>query len=102
MPWLWKISAVGTVLGLVLGEFHVVWRHVSLIKWKTPKAISFFCRCFFITTPEKHWLHHENSNIAYGDIFTFYDRPAQEWMKFLIGIKRRYYKNINREIREAP
>lgn len=94
VPWLWKISAIGTILGLILGEFHVVWRHVSLIKWQTPKAISFFCRCFFITTPEKHWLHHENSSVAYGDIFTFYDRPAQQWMKFLMGIKKNHCKNI--------
>jgi hypothetical protein len=29
-PWLWHLSAVGTIIGLLLGEFHVVWRHGKL------------------------------------------------------------------------
>lgn len=94
VPWLGKISLLGTILGLILGELHVVWRHTSLINWQTPKTIKFLCKCFFITTPEKHWLHHENSNIAYGDIFTFYDYPAQLWMKFLIKIKKKFPRKI--------
>ncbi len=94
VPWLWKISAIGTILGVILAELHVIWRHISLIKWKTPKAIKFLCDCLFIITPEQHWLHHENSNLAYGDIFTFYDRPAQAWMRFLIQIKKQYQKKI--------
>ncbi len=94
VPWLWKISFLGTILGLILGELHVVWRHTSLIHWQTPKTINFLCKCFWITTPEKHWLHHENSNIAYGDIFTFYDYPAQLWMKFLIRIKKKFPRKI--------
>ena len=83
VPWLWQLSAIGTILGLILGEFHVVWRHVSLLEWKTPEPIVKICHIFFITTPERHWLHHKNANIAYGDIFTFYDRPAKAWLKAL-------------------
>ncbi|MGB5966970.1 MAG: sterol desaturase family protein [Spirulinaceae cyanobacterium] len=83
VPWLWQVSAVGTILGLLLGEFHIVWRHVSLLKWKTPQPILKVCDFFFITTPERHWLHHENANVAYGDIFSFYDKPAKAWLKAL-------------------
>lgn len=89
-PWLWQISPTGTILGIALGEFHVIWRHVSIIECKTPKAIEFICRLFFITTPEQHWLHHQDANIAYGDIFTFYDRPAQIWLQFLLSLKKRW------------
>ncbi|HHP7232807.1 MAG TPA: sterol desaturase family protein [Xenococcaceae cyanobacterium] len=90
VPWLWKISAIGTILGLIIGELHVMWRHASLINWTTPKAIKFLCAYCLIITPEQHWLHHQNSNLAYGDIFTFYDRPAQIWLKFLSQIKKQY------------
>ena len=92
LPLGWQISPIGTVLSIILGEFHVVRRHVSAINWQTPKAITFLCRIFFITTPENHWLHHQNANVAYGDIFTFYDRPAQQWKQFLTRIKFSYIK----------
>ncbi|GAB4225190.1 MAG: sterol desaturase family protein [Stanieria sp.] len=92
IPWLWQISPLGTLLGLILGELHVVWRHVSIINWQTPKAIQFCCRLFFITTPERHWLHHQNASLAYGDIFTFYDYPARLWLKFLSVIKTKLQK----------
>jgi hypothetical protein len=42
-PWLWKISAIGTLLGLIFGEFHVIWRHVSIIRWKTSKSVEIIC-----------------------------------------------------------
>ncbi len=92
VPFGWQISPTGTILSLVLGEFHVIWRHVSVISWQTPKAISFLCRLLFITTPEIHWLHHKNANLAYGDIFTFYDRPAQKWKQFLTDVKVSHLK----------
>ena len=97
VPWLWNISPLGTVVGLILGELHVVWRHVSIINWKTPKLIELLCQIFFITTPERHWLHHKNAKLAYGDIFTFFDRPAQLWLKFLVflKIKYKYKRNID-------
>lgn len=64
IPILWKISAIGTILGLILGELHVIWRHVSQLNWQTPTLIQILCNCLFITTPERHWLHHQNANLA--------------------------------------
>ncbi|MGQ4646264.1 sterol desaturase [Lyngbya aestuarii] len=92
VPWFWTISPGGTVLGLLLGEFHVVWRHVSIIKWQTPDAIKRLCNLLCITTPEQHWLHHQDAYIAYGDIFTFYDKPAQAWLRFLLLVKKKFKK----------
>jgi hypothetical protein len=90
IPWLWQISPIGTSLGIILGELHVIWRHVSIIDWKTPKLIETICNLCFITTPERHWLHHQDANLAYGDIFTFFDRPARIWLQFLLSLKRRW------------
>ncbi|AFZ37297.1 hypothetical protein Sta7437_3810 [Stanieria cyanosphaera PCC 7437] len=92
VPWFWQISTFGTVLGLILGELHVVWRHVSIIDWQTSPVIKFCCRLLFITTPERHWLHHQNASLAYGDIFTFYDYPARLWLRFLTVIKKKFPK----------
>ncbi len=90
IPWLWHLSAVGTIAGLLFGEFHVVWRHVSILEQKTPHLITQLCNLLYITTPERHWLHHQNACVAYGDIFTFYDRPAQEWLKLLRFLRRKF------------
>ncbi|MEL7037488.1 MAG: sterol desaturase family protein [Cyanobacteria bacterium J06592_8] len=90
LPFLWMISPIGTIFGLILAECHVEWRHVSLQTWKTPTAIKQICQIFCITTPERHWQHHLNSRVAYGDIFTFYDQPAQAWFKVLLKWKKRF------------
>ena len=90
IPFTWHISPIGTILALVLGEFHVIWRHVSVLNWRTPEAISLCCRLLFITTPERHQQHHENAQLAYGDIFTFYHEPAIAWMQFLVNLKHKY------------
>ena len=95
IPFGWQISPTGTIIGMILGELHVVWRHVSIINWRTPKFIAFSCKLLFITTPERHWQHHQNANLAYGDIFTFYHRPAVAWMQFLIAVKKKYFKSSN-------
>ena len=92
IPFTWRISPIGTILALVLGEFHVIWRHVSVLNWRTPKAISRCCRLLLITTPERHQQHHENAQLAYGDIFTFYHEPAIAWMQFLVNLKHKYRK----------
>jgi hypothetical protein len=42
-----------------------------------------------ITTPERHWIHHRYANRAFGDIFAFYGRPAELWLKRLRWIKQR-------------
>jgi hypothetical protein len=94
VPWFWGISPLGTLLGLVLGELHVIWRHVSLLSWQTPKLIMHICNLFYITTPERHWLHHQDATVAYGDIFTFYDKPAQAWLRVLLLLKRQFKKTM--------
>jgi hypothetical protein len=90
VPWFWGISPAGTLLGLLLGELHVVWRHVSILDWKTPEPIEHLCNVLCITTPERHWLHHQDATVAYGDIFTFYDKPAQAWLRILLLLKRKW------------
>ncbi|MGL5794694.1 MAG: sterol desaturase [Waterburya sp.] len=95
IPFAWQISPIGTLVGIILGELHVIWRHVSIINWQTPRAIAVICKLFFITTPERHWQHHQNINLAYGDIFTFYHVPAIAWMQFLLKIKKKYQKSPN-------
>lgn len=90
IPWLWQLSPLGTCIGLAFGEFHVVWRHVTALNWVTPQWLQRLCERLGVTTPERHWLHHENGNVAYGDIFTFYDAPARRWLRWLRLIKRRY------------
>ncbi|HEY9820003.1 MAG TPA: sterol desaturase family protein [Candidatus Sericytochromatia bacterium] len=92
VPWFWTLSPVGTVLGLVLGECHVVWRHTSILDYRTPDLIRRICNFLCITTPERHWLHHQNAKVAYGDIFTFYDQPARAWLRFLLLLKRKLRK----------
>ncbi|MEL7420166.1 MAG: sterol desaturase [Cyanobacteria bacterium J06555_3] len=90
VPFTWHVSPIGTIAALVLGELHVIWRHVSVLNWHTPKVIAFGCRLLFITTPERHHQHHQNVQLAYGDIFTFYHQPAIAWMRFLLSIKRNF------------
>lgn len=90
IPWLWQLSPVGTAVGLALGEFHVVWRHVTAMGWVTPLWLQRLCGWCFVTTPERHWIHHDHANLAYGDIFTFYDEPAKRWLRWLRRVKRHY------------
>jgi hypothetical protein len=92
VPWFWQISPWGTILGLILGELHVIWRHVSIIKWQTPPWIASLCQRLWITTPEQHWIHHQDARLAYGDIFTFFDAPAQAWLEYLLFLKRKWRK----------
>jgi len=89
VPWFWQVSPIATLIGLIMGWLHVVWRHVSILEWRTPDPILWLCRVLCITTPEKHWQHHGDARIAFGDIFTFFDEPAQAWLKFLLSVKRR-------------
>lgn len=101
VPWFWTISPAGTIMGLLLGEFHVVWRHISILNWKTPEPIRRICNFLCITTPERHWLHHQDANVAYGDIFTFYDKPAQAWLRVLLLLKRKFRKNRAKGFKEG-
>ncbi|MEO0808161.1 MAG: hypothetical protein AAFY33_17820 [Cyanobacteria bacterium J06643_4] len=89
---LFPLSPLGTFFGLVFGECHVVWRHTTKIDWRTPAWLAGLCQTLCIVTPEKHWVHHENGAIAFGDIFTFYDLPAQRWLTFLASLKKQFRK----------
>ncbi len=85
---LWPLSPFGTVVGLLFGEFHVVWRHTTKMGWHTPDWVQRLCHVCCVVTPEEHWVHHENGAIAFGDIFTFFDKPAQQWLQTLIKFKK--------------
>ncbi len=89
IPILGMISLSGMITGLILALAHVEWRHFSEEHWKTPLFLRKVCQVFCITIPERHWLHHRNSRVAYGDIFTFFDRPAQAWFKFLVQFQKK-------------
>lgn len=80
---LWSFSPIGVIVGLLLGQFHVWWRHVSVLEWQTPKFVNFLCQILFVTTPERHWLHHQKTNQGFGDIFTFFEQPSLVWMRWL-------------------
>ncbi len=88
---LWPLSPVGVVIGLILGQCHVWWRHTTALQWKTPPLIQRLCQILGITTPEIHWLHHHDANTAYGDVFTFLDLPARAWLKVLRYLRGRFY-----------
>ncbi|MEO1388332.1 MAG: hypothetical protein AAFV85_13295 [Cyanobacteria bacterium J06634_6] len=94
----YSFSPVGTIAGLLFGEFHVVWRHTTKMGWHTPRWVQRCCHALCVVTPEEHWVHHENGAIAFGDIFTFLDMPAQAWLAMLLSWK----KQLRRRHRSAP
>ncbi|WP_404785157.1 sterol desaturase family protein [Altericista sp. CCNU0014] len=85
---LWSLSPFGVIAGLGLGQLHVWWRHTSVIHWQTPKRVLRLCQFLHVTTPEQHWLHHQKTNVGFGDIFTFFDPPAKAWLRFLRLLRR--------------
>jgi hypothetical protein len=80
---LWSFSPTGVMIGLLLGQFHVWWRHVSVMGWQTPQWMVWVCQSLWITTPERHWLHHQKTSLGLGDIFTFFEVPAKVWFRWL-------------------
>jgi Fatty acid hydroxylase superfamily len=80
---LWSFSPIGVIGVLLFGQFHVWWRHINALGWQTPMPIALLCQIFFITTPEQHWIHHQKTNMGFGDIFTFFEQPAKAWMRLL-------------------
>ncbi|NEQ46796.1 MAG: sterol desaturase [Leptolyngbya sp. SIOISBB] len=90
IPWLWLISPWGVGLGLVLAELHVIWRHRFWPTKPRPIWLSQLCQVLYITTPERHLIHHQCANQAFGDIFAFYGKPAEWWLKYLRLLKKRY------------
>lgn len=92
IPILWPWSPAGVVLGLALAEAHVIWRHQFAPNYRTPGWLTQLCKIFGITTPERHFKHHQNARLAYGDIFAFYGPPARWWMKWLVGRRQQIRK----------
>lgn len=90
---LWSFSPVGVTCGLIFGQFHVWWRHTTVMNWQTPKLVALLCQVLFITTPEQHWLHHQKTNAGFGDIFTFFDQPARVWLCWL-RLRRLYLRSL--------
>ncbi len=89
IPALWFLSPWGSAIGLILAECHVLWRHQFAPQYRTPRWLQVACRYCGITTPERHWIHHQYANKAFGDIFSFYGRPAELWLKWLRWTKQR-------------
>jgi len=84
---LWRYCPIGMVIGLLLGQVHVWWRHTNALSWSTPRLIVSLCRGLGITTPEQHWLHHQKVTQAFGDIFTCFDQPARAWFRWLRWVR---------------
>ncbi|MGA7932505.1 MAG: sterol desaturase family protein [Kovacikia sp.] len=80
---LWSISPIGVLAGLLFGQFHVWWRHTTVLGWQTPAIVNILCQLLFITTPERHWLHHRKASQGFGDIFTYFEQPAKVWFRWL-------------------
>ena len=103
----WKISIVGALLGLLLGQLHVWWRHTTDLGWKTPAWLTAVARPLQIVLPEDHDGHHRNPEVEFGDIFRFYDAPARYAIKTLRAVtprRRAPVRTIKRksQIRTVP
>ena len=100
----WPISPLGAVLGLLLGQLHVWWRHTTDIGWKTPPWARLITRPLGIVLPEDHDGHHRNPEIEFGDIFRFFDAPARAliaWMRAVSRTTRRRKAAIRSAVRRA-
>ena len=76
------VSVAGAIIGLVLGQLHVWWRHTTELGWRTPAWGVRLARTLQIVLPEDHDGHHRNPEIEFGDIFRFYDAPARAFIAF--------------------
>lgn len=81
--WAWHLSPAGALVGLALGQLHVWWRHTGDLGWRTPPALRAAARSLALVLPEDHAAHHRNPGLAFGDIFRFYDAPAQALIRSL-------------------
>ncbi|MEM6437968.1 MAG: sterol desaturase [Cyanobacteria bacterium P01_D01_bin.115] len=90
IPLFWRVSPAGVAVGLILAELHVIWRHQFSPRYCTPRWLSTICKILGITTPERHLIHHRYANRAFGDIFAFYGKPAERWLKHLRLMKHHW------------
>jgi hypothetical protein len=96
--WSWE----GAILGLLLGQLHVWWRHTSELGWRTPDPLVMAARALHIVLPEDHDGHHRNPEVEFGDIFRFYDAPARALIAWLSPTSRRTRNVAGRRARRAP
>lgn len=92
VPLLWLVSPLGVGLGLLLAHAHVIWRHQFGPGYRTPAWLLWSCETIGITTPERHFKHHQNGRLAFGDIFAFYGPPARWWLKRLLTLRQQLRK----------
>ncbi|HUA08193.1 MAG TPA: hypothetical protein VMA98_02895 [Candidatus Acidoferrales bacterium] len=98
----WQLSWEGALLGLILGQLHVWWRHTTELGWKTPAMLRWLTRPLAIVLPEDHDGHHRNPDIEFGDIFRFYDAPARALIAWLAPTSRRARNAGRRASRRVP
>jgi len=84
-----KLPLAGIIIGLILAEVHVIFRHSYERGYKTPEMLKKICDVMCVVTPEIHEQHHKNIKLAYGDIFTFYDGPAKQLYDMLRKLKKK-------------
>ena len=97
-----QISWPGALIGLLLGQLHVWWRHTTELGWKTPAWLRAILRPLQIVLPEDHDGHHRNPDIEFGDIFRFYDAPARALLAWLAPTSRRKRNAAGRRVKRAP
>lgn len=87
-----SLSVAGAIVGLVLGQLHVWWRHTVELGWRSPAWLVRLARLTGLVLPEDHNGHHVNPEVEFGDIFRFYDAPARNaiaWLRSLSPRRRR-------------
>ncbi|HTX03092.1 MAG TPA: sterol desaturase family protein [Candidatus Acidoferrales bacterium] len=84
----WPLSPAGAIMGLILGQLHVWWRHTTDLGWRTPAWAVPIARALQIVLPEDHDGHHRNPEVEFGDIFRFYDAPARACIAFMRAFSR--------------
>ncbi len=70
-------ATAGALVGLALGQLHVMYRHTCELGWKSPAWLTRVARAIGLVLPEDHNGHHKNPDADFGDIFRFYDAPAR-------------------------
>ena len=97
-----RISVAGAVLGLILGQMHVWWRHTTELGWRTPQPIVAFFRALQLVLPEDHDGHHRNPEIEFGDIFRFYDAPARAFIATMRAVSPRRRTSARPAVKRKP
>jgi len=87
-------SVSGAILGLVLGQLHVWWRHTVELGWKTPAWLVRVARVTGLVLPEDHNGHHINPEVEFGDIFRFYDAPARNTLAWMRSFSPRHRRAV--------